>query len=572
MREQIKWWQKAVFYQIYPRSFADGNGDGIGDFKGMIAKLDYLKELGIDAAWLSPHFPSPYVDCGYDISDYRGVAPEYGDLDLFKQFLNGLHARGIKLVLDLVLNHTSDLHPWFQESKSSLNNPKRDWYIWKKGNGKQAPNNWYSAFGGSAWEYDAATDEYYYHYFFKEQPDLNWKNPAVKEAMFNEARFWLNMGVDGFRLDAVGTIFEDESYSNIKLKIDQDELFRLSQIAETAKDHTQVHLYWMKMFKHQVDQPEVHQIMKDLRKVINKYEDRVLIGETDDVAFYGNNDDELQLNFNFPLMRTKKLSAEHVRKNQKERLSALPVGAWPCNTLGNHDSSRAFSYFGDGVNDNIQARLNLMLLLSLKGTPFLYNGEEIGMSDYLITDPKKFKDPLSTLYYNLDKKVMGAPEPNASLTGAERGRDKCRTPLQWTNEPNAGFCPAGIEPWLPVNPDYRKGINVKEQEKQTDSLLNFYRFMLKVRRENPALISGEYQEIETDNQSVLVFYRRDAQQVLLLALNLSDTEQQVVVNTHDLYKMKIIANTVKQQPNVSIHSLALSSYQGLILSEVQISG
>ena len=226
MKNNAKWWQSAVFYQIYPRSFADGNGDGIGDFKGMIEKLDYLQTLGIDAIWLSPHFPSPYVDCGYDVSDYRGVAPEYGTLDDFKEFLNGAHKRGIRVVLDLVLNHTSDQHAWFKESRKDKTNPKRDWYIWKSTTNGEPPNNWYSTFGGSAWELDPATNEYYYHYFFKEQPDLNWKNPAVWEAMFDEARFWLDMGVDGFRLDAVGTIFEDERYENRPETMTQEALIQ----------------------------------------------------------------------------------------------------------------------------------------------------------------------------------------------------------------------------------------------------------------------------------------------------------------------------------------------------------
>ena len=233
---ELKWWQKAVFYQIYPRSFADGNGDGIGDFTGMINKLDYLQNLGIDAVWLSPHYPSPYIDCGYDISNYCDVGQEYGNLDQFKLFLEGLHSRGIRLVLDLVLNHTSDNHPWFIESRSSRDNPKRDWYIWKEGKDGKPPTNWYSAFGGSAWEFDSVSGEYYYHYFFKEQPDLNWNNPQVQTAMFNAARFWLDLGVDGFRLDAVGTIFEDESYPQLTLGFGQEELFRQFRLAQTDQD------------------------------------------------------------------------------------------------------------------------------------------------------------------------------------------------------------------------------------------------------------------------------------------------------------------------------------------------
>lgn len=522
-----QWWQRAVFYQIYPRSFADGNGDGIGDFTGMIGKLDYLQQLGVDAIWLSPHFPSPYMDCGYDVSNYRDVAPEYGSMPDFIQFLDGLHQRGMKLVLDLVLNHTSDQHPWFIESRSSLDNPKRDWYIWKEGEPGQPPNNWFSTFGGSAWEYDERTSAYYYHYFFKEQPDLNWKNPKVKEAMFSAARYWLDLGVDGFRLDAIGTIFEDENYPSIPDDMSQEELYRLARGSANPDADEQVLAYWMGMFRHQSDRPEVHVLMKELRNLIDEYEDRVLIGETDDIAFYGNGDDELHLNFNFPLMRTLRLTADHVRNNQRARLAAMPKGAWPCNTLGNHDSARVYSMYGDGKNDALMARLHLMLLLTLKGTPFLYNGEEIGMSDLLIEDPVRFRDPLSLLYAELERKVMQSDQKTSVLVGAKMGRDRNRTPMQWSDTANAGFCPSRVEPWLPVNPNYRSGVNVTTQDGEPDSLLNFYRRMITFRKEYSALQTGDYQEIDGKNEEVLVYRRWDETDDLTVALNLSDTSQRV---------------------------------------------
>ena len=428
--QKMKWWQEAVFYQIYPRSFADGNGDGMGDLEGMISKLDYLKELGIDAIWLSPHYPSPFIDCGYDISDYCGVAPEYGTLEQFKQFLDGAHERGIRLVLDLVLNHTSDEHPWFIESRSSISNPKRDWYVWKEGKEGNPPNNWFSAFGGSAWQYDELTRAFYYHYFFKEQADLNWHNPEVREALFNAARFWLDMGVDGFRLDAVGTIFEKEGYPDNREGMSQEELFRMANHVNVPEEDPEVMKYWLEMFQYQVDQPEVHTVMRELRAVIDEYEDRVLIGETDDVSFYGRKDDELHLVFNFPLMQTQKLTAGHVSRNQIKRLESLPGHAWPCNTLGNHDTPRVYSVFGDEINNNLQARLHLMMLLCLKGTPFLYNGEEIGMSDLLIDDASRFRDPLSQLYRELAEKAVGCDDQQAVKIGAMRGRDRNRTPMQ----------------------------------------------------------------------------------------------------------------------------------------------
>ena len=564
MNNQRKWWQSAVFYQIYPRSFADGNGDGIGDFKGMIEKLDYLKDLGIDAIWLSPHFPSPYIDCGYDVSDYRGVAPEYGTLAQFMEFLAGAHDRGIRLVLDLVLNHTSDRHAWFEESRKDKTNPKRDWYIWKPAHKGGPPNNWYSTFGGSAWELDSLTNEYYYHYFFKEQPDLNWKNPAVQEAMFSEARFWLDIGVDGFRLDAVGTIFEDERYLPITGDMTQEKLFRLSHLARTPEENAKVVEQWMEMFHYQVDQPGVHQVTRDLRKMIDEYEDRVLIGETDDIAFYGKNDDELHLNFNFPLMRTSVITAEHVRSNQQQRLAALPAGAWPCNTFGNHDSARVFSNYGDGKNNEIQARLYLMLLLCLKGTPFLYNGEEIGMSDYLLEDAGQYKDPLGLLFYEMAKGELRFNEKEAIKVGSNRGRDKCRTPMQWSNTTNGGFSPEGVTPWLPVNPDHLDGVNVAEQYGDPDSLWRFYQSLLHLRKGNQALSIGDYREVNSGVGDIFVFERSYGKETLSVVLNLSSKEQEFTNDVHAFSSRTVILSNMDNKELETKSGIRLLPYQGII--------
>lgn len=563
MSEQaaFKWWQKAVFYQIYPRSFADGNGDGIGDFAGMTDKLNYLQELGVDAIWLSPHYPSPFVDCGYDVADYQDVGPEYGTLENFRNFLNHVHQRGMRLVLDMVLNHTSDQHPWFLESRSSRDNPKRDWYVWRDGKNGNPPNNWFSTFGGSAWEYDAQTTSYYYHYFFKEQPDLNWHNPAVKKAMFNAVRFWLDMGVDGFRLDAVGTIFEDETYPSIPAGMSQEELFRLANTMPNAYVDEKVPAYFMDMFRHQVDKPEVHQIMRELRAVVDEYDDRVLIGETDAIEFYGNGTDELHLNFNFPLMRTGRLTAQHVKENQTKRLNALPENAWPCNTLGNHDSSRVYTAFGDGANNDIQARLHLMLLLTLKGTPFLYNGEEIGMSDLLIEDPALFRDPLSLLYAEMEERVNGSDGKKAALVGAKMGRDRNRTPMQWSNEANGGFCPPNVSPWLPVNPNFAAGINVDDQVGKPDSMINFYRRMLLARRQNPALQVGDYQVIDIGDDQVLCYSRKYQEDELLIVLNMS-AEKQVVTLPRKV--SQILVNNMKNWVHIEDSTPTFLPYQGII--------
>jgi alpha-glucosidase len=514
---QLKWWQTAIFYQIYPRSFADGNADGIGDFQGMIAKLDYLQALGITAVWLSPHYPSPLWDCGYDISDYEAVAPEYGSLENFKTFLEGAHARGIKVILDLVLNHTSEQHPWFLESKSSRDNPKADWYIWAD----TPPNNWQSCFDGPAWTYVPERGQYYYHYFMKQQPDLNWRNPAVKAAMWRAVRFWLDLGVDGFRLDAIGTIYEDPALTPHNVPMTLAELRHFTDTARTPKERKLVQKYWFEMFKYQWGGPGLHDLMKELRAILDEYPgDRMLVGEDDNIDYMGNGNDELHLVFNFPLMRTRRLTPAWVRKNQAERLArldSLPTRGWPCNTLGNHDSPRLFNNYGDGKHNPQQARLHLALLLTLRGTPFLYNGEEIGMTDLLITDPSKLRDTMATWYYESLVNELGVEPAEAARRAGAMSRDKNRTPLQWRNAPNAGFCPPDVTPWLPVNPNYAQGVNVEEQQADPHSLLHFYRRMIHLRRQTPALVAGEYHPIHENATNYLAFLRTTAYRLLAVS-------------------------------------------------------
>ncbi|HQI87117.1 MAG TPA: alpha-glucosidase [Anaerolineae bacterium] len=523
--ENLKWWQTAVFYQIYPRSFADGNGDGIGDFIGMTAKLDYLKDLGIDALWLSPHFPSPQADCGYDVADYMGVAPEYGTLDDFKTFLTEAHRREIRVILDMVFNHTSDQHPWFIESRSSRNNPKRDWYVWRDpAPGGGPPNNWESTFTGSAWEYDETTGQYYYHFFLKEQPDLNWRNPEVKAAMWDAVRFWLDLGVDGYRLDAIGTIFEDPAMPDQTTGMTLLDLYRQGMVAQSPSEAEAVESVWKEMFKHQVDRfDEMHPLMKELRAVVDEYVDRMLVGEDDNIAYYGNGDDELHMVFNFPLVRTDRLTPAHIRQNQAERLSALPPGAWPCNTLGNHDSPRVWSRFGDGVHDRELAQLSLALMLTLRGTPFLYNGEEIGMTNTPFDDVALLRDTLALRQYDMAVRLGGMPPQEAAALVCRETRDVCRTPVQWANAPNAGFCPADVTPWLPVNPNYAAGVNVADQADDPRSMLAFYKRMLALRKQAPALIAGDYTPLLEDHADCLCFLRHTEAQTCLVVLNYSET-------------------------------------------------
>ncbi|HRK88511.1 MAG TPA: alpha-glucosidase [Anaerolineales bacterium] len=566
---KLKWWQTAVFYQIYPRSFADGNGDGIGDFSGMTAKLDHLVSLGVDAIWLSPHFPSPNWDCGYDISDYTDVAPEYGTLDDFKYFLKEAHKRNLRVILDLVLNHTSDEHPWFIESKSSRDNPKADWYVWVD----TPPNNWQSCFDGEAWTYIPERNQYYYHYFMKQQPDLNWHNPEVKEAMWQAVRFWLDLGVDGFRLDAIGTIFEDANLTPHNVPMNLAELRRFSELAETEKDKKLKDQYWHDMFKNQWGQPGVHELMKELRAILDEYEgDRMLVGEDDNIDYMGNGRDELHLVFNFPLMRTELITPAHIRKNQRERLEQLDglsaERGWSCNTLGNHDCSRLYTRFGNKLHDAELARLNAALVLTMRGTPFLYNGEEIGMTDYMLTDISQVKDTMGTWYYHAIVTDMGVHPEEAMVRTAEMTRDKNRTPMQWSNQPNAGFSPADAQTWLPVNPNYKEGINVKEQEINPDSLLNYYKHLLKVRKATPALIEGEYKSIHETAADYIAFLRIADRQSALVVLNYS--ENRLELDFSDIAELNgktlrpLFSSAVRGNTDLNPQKVVISPFEAFI--------
>ena len=551
---KLKWWQTAVFYQIYPRSFADGNGDGIGDFKGITEKLDYLHDLGVDALWLSPHFPSPNWDCGYDISDYVNVAPEYGTLEEFKTFLAEAHQRNMRVILDLVLNHTSDEHAWFIESKSSRDNPKADWYVWFD----TPPNNWLSCFDGDAWTYAPERDQYYYHFFMKQQPDLNWHNPEVKRAMWEAVRFWLDLGVDGYRLDAIGTIYEDPNLTPHHAPMNLAQHRRLIENAKTPQEKKRAEKYWRELFKHQVGQPGVHELMKELRAILEEYDgDRMLVGEDDDITYHGNGNDELHMVFNFPLMRTERITPSHIRRNQKERLTqleALPTPGWPCNTLGNHDSPRIYTRYGDKQHEADLARLHAALILTLKGTPFLYNGEEIGMTDYLLTDISQVKDTAGSWYYHTIVTEMGVTPEEAMLSTAAMTRDKNRTPMQWSNQPNGGFSPPAVQTWLPVNPNYKDGINVRDQQHNPDSLINYYKHLLRVRKNTPALIEGDYSPLHRTAKDYFAFLRTSETQTVLVILNLSENQLEL-----DLSRIRELAGQNLQR----LFSSAVRSSTGL---------
>jgi len=486
------WWQHAVFYEIYPRSFMDSNNDGIGDLNGIASKLDYLQALGVDAIWIAPCFPSPQVDFGYDVSDYENIDKMYGTLADFDRLEKLGRQHGIKIILDFVVNHTSDQHPWFIESRSSRDNPKRDWYIWRDGKAQNLPpNNWLSTFGGSAWQWDSKTTQYYYHYFYPQQPDRNWRNPAVSTAMYGVTTWWYKRGVAGFRLDAVDTLFEDPNLKDNPLLPGKN----------AYGDPNMENKYNDKL-------PEVHDVMKGLRKAAYPY-GAVLIGETwtKDVSelkdYYGTNHDELQMPMD--LMLTKlKFSAQIFR----EHMGAVNAsGEWPTWVISNHDIVRSWNRYGDGKHNDEIAKDMAAMYLTLRGTPIMYYGEEIGMQNNDPTRPEDVKDPIGR---------RGWPR--------EKGRDGERTPMQWNDTPNAGFT-TGI-PWNPIPVTYQT-YNVADELKDPNSILNWYKALLALRHKDPALLEGEYIALNQDDPNVLSYLRKTKNEAILVAINMSDNQQKV---------------------------------------------
>lgn len=547
------WWKNGVCYQIYPRSFADSNGDGIGDLRGILEKLDYLQWLGVNVLWISPFYPSPQFDWGYDVSDYTDIDPDYGTLADFDQLIQEAHQRGMRILLDLVLNHTSDLHVWFQQSRSSRDNPYRDWYIWQDGVNGGPPNDWESLFGGSAWQFDEQTGQYYYHYFFAEQPDLNWRNPEVKEAMFNVSRFWLDRGVDGFRLDALDTIYEDPNLRNSQIDTSLEDLFIDFRLGLADPELSALR----QKIRYQHDLPEMHDLMKELRSLVDQYENRVLLGELEQPSYYGNGADELHSVFNFSLIGA--MHAPRLRKVLTERLSELPQGAWECNTMSNHDRPRSFTYFSDGAQNKSRARLALALIMFLQGTPVIYYGEEIGMQDFYPQSVEQFRDQLGTWMYNALRTRRGISHTDAFEIAANKVcRDCCRTPMQWENAPNAGFSPLGIDTWLPINPDYKAGINVEEQRGNPDSMLMFLRQLVQIRQTYPAIRLGSM-EILHNEGGILAFWRKTSEQSCLILLNMSAAQEEFTQNNDNL---RTIFNTGRftQGDKVGIN-LTLQPYE-----------
>jgi alpha-glucosidase len=514
--ENFLWWRDGVIYQIYPRSFYDSNGDGLGDLAGIIARLDYLSELGIDAIWLSPFYPTPDKDFGYDVSDYKDVDPRFGTLADFDQLMAEAHRRSIRIILDLVLNHTSNQHSWFLESRSSRNNPRRDWYIWR-----DQPNNWQASFGGKAWEYDPVTGQYYLHLFTKEQPDVNWRNPEVRKAQLDVFRFWMERGVDGFRLDVFNAYFKHPDLP------DNPPKFGLRSFDR------QHHIY-------DIDRPEMMPFLNEMRLLLDSYSERYAVGETyfptpqKTVSYCG--PDKLHAAFNFDFTSMDLIYPWNPRwvleQVIKREATFNAAGVWPTTVMSNHDLPRAASRYNRGENDS-QSFLAMALLLTLRGTPFMYYGEEIGMRDIHLRR-SEILDPPGRKYWPI-----------------YQGRDICRSPMQWNDSTFSGFSTA--KPWLPVHPNYIWR-NVAAQQANPDSLFNFTKKLLALRKEIPALRRGDFVPLETP-RGVLAYLRQTEGQSVLVALNFG--RRNVKFAMPDGY-WRILLSTAKGSPGVlTAHEIQL---------------
>ncbi|MCM3701289.1 alpha-glucosidase [Paenibacillus macerans] len=509
---QKKWWKESVVYQIYPRSFMDSNGDGIGDLQGIVSKLDYLMTLGVDVIWLCPVFRSPNDDNGYDISDYREIMAEFGTLADWRELLDGLHARGMKLIMDLVVNHTSDEHAWFAESRKSPDNPYRDYYIWRPGKDGREPNDWSSFFGGPAWEYDEATDEYFLHLFSRKQPDLNWDNEEVRREVYEMMAWWLDQGIDGFRMDVINLI---------------------SKVPELPDAGTDVrdgsYHFGGKYF---VNGPRVHEYLQEMnREVLSKY-DVMTVGEAigaspeDALHYVGEDRSELNMIFHFELMDVdsgpggkwdvKPWRLADIKANITKWQTSLNGKGWNSLYLNNHDQPRLLSRFGDDVRYAKESGKMLATLLhTLQGTPYIYQGEEIGMTNVKFASIDEYKD-IETINMYREYKALGHPEEKIMNSIYVKGRDNARTPMQWNAEGQAGFTTG--TPWIAVNPNYKE-INVEAALADSDSLFHYYRRLIELRKQHEIIVYGDYALLAEDDDRVFAYLRSLGNERLLVILN-----------------------------------------------------
>jgi oligo-1,6-glucosidase len=507
------WWKEAIIYQIYPRSFKDSHGDGTGDLKGILQKIDYIQSLGIDTIWLNPIYPSPNDDGGYDISDYTGIQPEFGDMQDFDALLKAFHDRGIRLIMDLVLNHSSDEHPWFVESRKSKDNPYRDYYFWRPGVNGGPPNNWTSFFGGSAWQLDEETNEYYLHLFSKKQPDLNWENKNVREEIKKLMRFWLDKGVDGLRLDVISLISKRTDFPN----------------ADTSDFPATIREFY-------ANGPRVKEFLSEMRSEVWDQYSTFTIGEGPGITAEGALDyldpeKGLKLIFHFDHMILDQgpggrfdpvpWKLDDFKFIFKKWDEAFADDGWASVFLGNHDYPRMVSRWGDDGEYRVEsAKMLITLLLCMRGTPFIFQGDEIGMTNLTLNSISDSKD-IETINSWAQAKKNGMREEEFLAIANKMGRDNARTPMQWNDDLHAGFTSA--EPWMKLNANHAE-INVADQEKNSDSILNYFRQMISLRKSNPVLVYGSFELIDTRETPLFVFHRILNEEKWTVVLNFSSQE------------------------------------------------
>ena len=509
------WWKESVVYQIYPRSYCDSNGDGIGVIKGITSKLEYLKELGVDVIWLSPVYESPNDDMGYDISNYQGIMKEFGTMEDYDEMLAKAHSLGIKIMMDLVVNHTSDEHPWFVESRKSVDNPYRDYYIWREGKDGKEPNNWGSIFSGSAWKYDEATDMYYLHLFSPKQPDLNWENPKVREEVFNMMNWWCEKGIDGFRMDVISLISKTPGLPD-------------GPVGENGYGAP-----------HTANGPRVHEFLQEMnQEVLSKY-DLITVGECSGVTveeakkYASSKGNELNMVFQFEHMdldggetfkwNHNKIKLTDLKKVMTKWQTELQDKAWNSLYWCNHDQPRMLSRMGNDSDEyrEISAKMLGTCLHMMQGTPYIFQGEEIGMTNYPFTSLDEFRDIESiNAYHELTE--SGVIEPEAMFDYISyKGRDNARTPMQWDDSECAGFTTG--TPWIPVNPNYTK-VNAKEQMSREDSVWNYYKKLIQLRKQNPIIVYGTYELLLPDSEELYVYTRTLEEQQILVICNYSENQ------------------------------------------------
>lgn len=551
------WWKEAVVYQIYPRSFMDSNGDGIGDLNGITSRLDYLKELGIDVIWLSPVYQSPNDDNGYDISDYQAIMEEFGTMEDFDKMIEGIHARGMRLVMDLVVNHTSDEHAWFLESRKSKDNPYRDYYIWREGKDGQAPNNWGSYFSGSAWQHDDATDMYYLHLFSKKQPDLNWENPKVREEVFSMMNWWCaEKGIDGFRMDVINLISKQPG------------------LPDGPKAPKELYGY-----ANCANGPRIHEFLKEMnQKVLSKYE-LITVGETPGVTveeakrYAGFHENELNMVFQFEHVgldggeygkwTDNRVPLTEFKKVMSKWQTELDGQAWNSLYLGNHDQPRSISRFGDDSPEyrEVCAKMLATCLHMMQGTPYVYQGEEFGMTNMPFADISEVKDIESiNAYHEMSEAGLISKEDMLRFIRL-KGRDNARTPMQWDDSENAGFTTGN--PWIVVNPNY-KTINAKAALADKNSIFYYYQKLIALRKEEPIIVYGHYALLEPENESLYVYTRSLDEQKLLVICNFTKDAVEYQVPEEFAGAQTLIGNYDRDKADGTIE---LKPYEALVLKK-----